>query len=368
MRIKHTFVTLATAVAFVLTADAATLPATGSDTQTQQVVRPLLPAQDNYRVAVFQAGDYWEFSAILKKIRAQVSLDPHGKRITFPDELIHSPGWGLPSERYAGIARSLMNDDSVSMIVAFGSVASVALLQENNGNKPVFCIDIADPLEIGLINPSTGRPVASNFYVDYVPDRWIKSISLLDTLQHIKKIGTLSADSDAARTYSNIRELKTVGRDRGFRVVTYEKLDPAESVESCRKGLETLIAQGVDSVYVPAVNCFDPEHGDPASLYRYLSSHKIRTYAKDGEIPVSLGALIGISTLNYDSIAQYFSSLMFAHILRERQHTDITLPFEPRIFLNATTARALNISVPLNLLINIDGIYDNALPKIIPRE
>ena len=43
---------------------------------------------------------------------------------------------------------------------------------------------------------------------------------------------------------------------------------------------------------------------------------------------------------------------------------EVILPFEPRIYLNNATARRLGITFPVALLINVDGIYDDSLPRI----
>lgn len=335
----------------------------GEGAQFQQMVHRLPYTKKQYAVAYFEAGAYWEFSDILTALRAAIDRDSDGRLLAFPDAFHYSPGWNLSEQAYDAIAKSIMDNPDVDMVVAMGSMASKALLRHNTG-KPVICLDVANPELVGLIDPKTGRSTAANFFADYVPNKWSKSITLMDMLQHIHKIGTLSSNTDAGRTYSNTRELREVGRERGFEVVTYEELDTAESVEACRKGIETLIGQGIDALYVPAVNCFDPDTGNPALLYDILHSHKVKTYAKDGRVPVENGALIGISTLNYDSIGRFFADILLRHVVPGRPAHEATLPFEPKIYLNQVTARKLRIHFPTHLLINVDGVYDATLPDI----
>ena len=338
-------------------------PVSGSE-QLQQHITPLSYTRDTYSVAYFEAGEYWEFTEIFNALQEALKQDSDGGRLAFPQTYHYSPGWDLPEQEYEKLAQSIMDNADIDMVVALGSVASKALFKRNNGKKPVICLDVANPALIGLINLETQKPVASNFFIDYVPDKWNKSITLMDILQHVNKIGTLSSNTEEGRTYSNIKELRDVGRERGFEVVTYEQLDVEESVPSCKKGIEALIAQGIDALYVPAISCFDPKLGDPVMLYGILHDHKVKTYAKDGKIPVANGALIGISTLNYQSIGQFFSSVLLQHVVGSRPHTEAVLPFEPKIYLNLATARKLTIALPVNLLINVDGIYDNTLPPI----
>ena len=146
--------------------------------------------------------------------------------------------------------------------------------------------------------------------------------------------------------------------------MVYEGLDPQATVESCKKGIQELMAQGIDALYVPAIQCFDPELGDPALLFDILHKNKVKTYAKDGRIPVAKGALIGISTLNYQYIGSFFSAALLQHVSPDAKGNEVILPFEPRIYLNNATARRLGITFPVALLINVDGIYDDSLPRI----
>lgn len=336
----------------------------GESRQVQRNIQRLPYAKPAYMVAYFEGGPHWEFSEIQAALLDALAGSDHKRLIRFPQKYHYSPGWNLSESEYAAIARSIMANPDIDMVVAMGSVASKALLTCNNGKKPVICLDVADPPLIGLVDPQTRAATAPNFIVDYVPDKWNKSIALLYTLLPFRKIGTMSSGTREGRTYSNSKELYEVGRERGFEIVVYEGLDPQATVESCKKGIEELIAQGIDALYVPAIQCFDPELGDPALLFDILHKNKVKTYAKDGRIPVAKGALIGISTLNYQYIGSFFSAALLQHVSPDAGGSEAILPFEPRIYLNNATARRLGITFPVALLINVDGIYDDSLPRI----
>lgn len=335
--------------------------------QVAKKVQKLPRAKSVYTVAYFEAGPYWEFTALFKALYEELQAHSEARLLSFPERYRYSPGWDLPDADYDAIAQRVMSDPEIDMVLAMGTVPSKALLRHNNNEKPVFCIDVADPAGSGLIIPHTSQPVAPNFFVEYVPSRWSRSIALMAMLQRFEKIGAMSPDTPEGRTYSNLRELREVGRERGFEVITYERLDSRESVATCKEGLEYLIRQGIDSMYIPALNCFDPEQGDPRMLYELLHKHKVKTYAKDGKIPVANGALIGISTLNYHEQGKFFASLLLQHVSDNAGQNGAVLPFEPKIYLNVATARRLGISFPIPLLINVDGIYDSTLPPLTVR-
>lgn len=324
-----------------------------------------LPEKAVYTVAYFEAGSYWEFDEIFAQLRQVVSQYDRSKKIFFADGYHFSPGWDAGPERYDALAASIMENPDIDMVVAMGTVASVALLKHNAPKKFVVCLDVVDPVQSGLVSRQTQQPVASNFVVDYVPHKWRRSITLLDILHHSTRMGTMATKTQEGLNYSNVNDLREVGRERGFEVVLFDGLDAAESVESCKRGIKNLIDQKIDALYVPAINCFDPQRGDPVQLYNMLHAHGVKTYAKDGRIPVSNGALIGISTLVYDTIGRYFAAALLRQAgLPQPEGLKGGLPFEPKIFLNAATARRLHIAIPVNLLTCVDGIYDDGLPEI----
>ncbi len=328
-------------------------------------VPPFAQQKNVYNVGYFEAGPYWEFDEIYKAIVHDLSKYPQSKALAFPKKYHYSPGWISPKAQQEKIAADIMQNPDIDVVIAMGTVASTMLLAHNNGQKTVICLNVADATYSGLINPNTHRPVAKNFVVDHFPQKWRRSIEILNILQSFQHIGTMAPDTPEGLAYCNIHDLREVGRARGFEVSFYDQIDIAESVESCKRGIEYLIKQDVDAVYVPALNCFDPELGNPDLLYEILHENNIKTYAKDGKIPVMYGALIGISTLNYTEIGTVFAQILLRH-LPNYAHADsaIQLEFEPKIYLNNDTARKLKIQFPLPLLTNVDSIYDDMLPPI----
>ena len=209
----------------------------GESRQVQRNIQRLPYAKPAYMVAYFEGGPHWEFSEIQAALLDALAGSDHKRLIRFPRIIItvpaefvgirpmpplHGPSWLIPTLTWWCLR----------------TVASKALLTCNNGKKPVICLDVADPPLIGLVDPQTRAATAPNFIVDYVPDKWNKSIALLYTLLPFRKIGTMSSGTREGRTYSNSKELYEVGRERGFEIVVYEGLDPQATVESCKKGIE----------------------------------------------------------------------------------------------------------------------------------
>ena len=333
----------------------------GSDVQVE--TRPASSGAMK-KIAYFEAGPYWEFELMRKKVTESLDRLRVLDKVQFPEFLHVSPGWGADSSVYLAEARKLMADPSVDLIMSMGTVATKALLAENNGRTPIVSIDVADPVGSGIIDAETGKG-AVNLTLQYTRDKWQKVFVLFHQALPFHKLGILYHDSPEGRSYSNVNEAREVARDRGFALVEYAKLDQAESAESCAEGVRSLIGQGIDAFYISALNCFDWTQENPRKIFEALHAQGIRTFARDGSVHVRQGALMGLSTLDYVPLGEFYAG----RIARLLGFIPESVPmaehqYSPKITLNMDTARELNLEVPLVLLITADEIFDSSLAPI----
>lgn len=316
------------------------------------------------RVAYFETGPYWEFSLLREKVLESLGHLHVLNQVEFPESLHVSPGWGADPSVYSAEARKLMADPSVDLIMSMGTVATKALLAENNERTPIVSIDVADPVGAGIIDAETGRG-AVNLTLEYTRDKWQKVFVLFHQALPFQKLGILYHDSPEGRSYSNVNEAREVARDRGFALVEYAGLDREESAQSCTEGVRSLINQGVDAFYISALNCFDWTQENPRKIFDALHEQGIKTFARDGSVHVRQGALMGLSTLDYVPLGEFYAGRMARLLgfipesvpMAEHQYS-------PKITLNLDTARYLNLDVPLVLLITADEIFDSSLAPI----
>ena len=316
------------------------------------------------RIAYFEAGPYWEFSLLHEKVVESLGRLHVLNQVEFPESLHISPGWGADSSVYLAEARKLMDDPSVDLIMSMGTVATKALLAENNERTPIVSIDVADPVGAGIIDAETGQG-AVNLTLHYTRDKWQKVFVLFHQALPFQKLGILYHNSPDGRSYSNVNEAREVARDRGFALVEYADLDQEESAQSCAEGVQSLISQGVDAFYISALNCFDWTQENPRKIFDALHEQGIKTFARDGSVHVRQGALMGLSTLNYAPLGEFYAGRM-AQLLG---FLPASVPmfehqYSPKITLNLDTARVLNLDVPLVLLITADEIFDSSLAPI----
>ena len=315
-------------------------------------------------IAYFEAGPYWEFTLLHDEVTAALARLDVLKHLRFPESLRVSPGWEADSSVYLAEARRLMTDPSVDLVISMGTVATKALLAENNKKTPIVSIDVADPVGAGIIDAETGEG-ALNLTIQYTRDKWQKVFVLFHQALPFNKLGIMYHDSPEGRSYSNVNEAREVARDRGFTLIEYAGLDKEESSQSCAEGVRELIGQGVDSFYISALNCFDWTQANPQPIFDSLHSRGIWTFARDGSVHVRRGALMGLSTLDYTPLGNFYAD----RIARLLRLVPDSLPlvqdqYSPKITLNLDTAKDLKLDVPLVLLITADEIFDSSLTPI----
>lgn len=315
-------------------------------------------------IAYFEAGTYWEFSLLRDEVTAALTRLDVLKHVRFPESLHVSPGWEADPSVYLAEARRLMTDPSVDLIISMGTVATKALLAENNKKTPIVSIDVADPVGAGIIDAETGKG-ALNLTLQYTRDKWHKVFVLFHQALPFNKLGIMYHDSPEGRSYSNVNEAREVARDRGFTLVEYAGLDKEESPQSCTEGVRELIGQGIDSFYISALNCFDWTQANPQPIFDSLHAQGIWTFARDGSVHVRRGALMGLSTLDYAPLGNFYAD----RIARLLGLVPESLPlvqdqYSPKITLNLDTASDLKLDVPLVLLITADEIFDSSLAPV----
>ena len=314
--------------------------------------------------AYFEAGPYWEFSLLQKEITKALQQRGVGQYIVFPNEFHISPGWNAPDSVYRAEARKLMANPAIDVIISMGTEATKALLLENNGKTPIMSVDVADPAGAGIVDPVTGKG-ADNLTIRYTKNKWFKVFALFHEALPFRRLGIMYHDSPEGLSYSNVREAREVARERGFNLVEYPFLDKAESLESCTKGVSRLMQQGVDAFYISALNCFDWTQANPQQIFDVLNAAKIKTFARDGSVHVSKGALMGLSTLDYVPLGKFYADHMAAKLGLLPPNTQLEeAAYTPKIALNLVTAQKMGMDLPLVLLISADELFDATLAGV----
>lgn len=340
----------------------------GDPTQADSGMNGTVPQSDTSMgvttIAYFEAGSYWEFSLLYDAVTAGLTRRGVLNRVQLPRHLIISPGWDADDSVYRAEAKKLMADPAVDLIISMGTVATKALLLENNGKTPIVAIDVADPVGAGFINADTGQGVA-NLTIQYTRDKWKKVFTLFHQALPFSKLGIMYHNSTEGLSYSNINEAREAARERGFELVEYAGLDKEESLQSCMEGVRELMNKDIDAFYISALNCFDWTKTNPQPVLDTLHHNRIRTFARDGSVQVQHGALMGLSTLDYSPLGEYYADRIARLLsLVPAESPPVQDTYRPKITLNLDTANTLNIDIPLVLLITADELFDSSIAAV----
>ena len=353
------YATMLCAVAQAAPAGAQAAPA-GSPAALMPRLQPIQPKVAAY----FEAGTYWEFTLLQKEIIKALQQRGVAERFVFPEEFHISPGWNAPESAYRAEARKLMSNPGIDVIISMGTEATKALLAENNGKTPIMSVDVADPAGAGIVDPVTGKG-AANLTIRYTKNKWFKVFALFHEALPFKRLGIMYHDSPEGLSYSNVREAREVARERGFTLVEYPFLDKAESMESCAKGVNRLLREGIDAFYISALNCFDWTQSNPQAMFDTLNARRIKTFARDGSVHVGRGALMGLSTLDYVPLGKFYADHMAARLGLLPPNAQLEeAAYTPKIALNLVTAQKLGMDLPLILLISADELFDATLAGV----
>ena len=306
------------------------------------------------KIAYLEKGHFWLFEATRKAF--QEAMLEKGGNVSYPEALYASPGWDADTAALRQEARRLLESDA-DLILAAGTAAVRALLDENKGQKPILGIALADPMAAGLMKTPEDSGV-DNFSCEVIIDRWKNMYRVFYDIIHFRRLGIMYPAGPDGRVYAAVDDATAISHERGFEVV--EAIIPDESEASCRKGIDELHAKGADAFFIGPLNCFDWSVTDPTPLLRRIHGYGMPTFARDGSQFVQGGALMGFATWDIsptgrklaDAALQVFSGVS----PRSLRLTDTA---EPIIALNLQTARELGIDLPFDVLVAADEIYEN---------
>lgn len=314
--------------------------------------------------AYFEDEPSPDHAFILKHIEAELSERGLGQRLVFPDNLRISLGRQAPKDEYRRAARELMGDSRPDLIISMGLTAAKALVAENNGQTPVIAVNIDDPVGSGLADKATGQ-IPANFIVRADEKKWATIFALFYGGFPFQRLGAMYSSPLEGVAYSRMKEARKVARELGIELIEYPHLDQTESLEACRVGLDWLLQQKIDAFYISDLGCFDSRRGDPQPLLDTLNDQSVKTFAREGSALVRLGALMGLSILDYVPSSKTYADLMAGQLgLPPLEAWSEPKTYAPKIALNLNTAKKLGLDVHAILLFYADELYDSTLEDI----
>jgi len=335
-------------------------PALGAGKSQAAKARPA--AARVFRVGVLEAGPNWVHEKMLEALETAFKAKGWGDRVIFPPDARKTGAWNKGGRNQTqAYAAELMARQDLDCIIGMGTEAALALMAKNNRHTPVVAMTLSDPIASGLVKNEQDSGV-DNLTTAIIPDQWLNMLRMFYSVVHFKKLGVIYTNTRPGRTYANVEDARDVAREKGVPLLEYSSLEGEATAAQCMKGLDALIAKGMDAFYVPDIPCFDWTGNDPRPLFEHLAKHKVSTFARTGVALVQLGALMGSCSFDMRPLGEFHAAQMIA-IFQGRKPRELSMitKGDLGLALNLETARKIGRDFSSDVLVSSDVIVSRTL-------
>jgi ABC-type uncharacterized transport system substrate-binding protein len=375
--------TLLTILFFVLLFTLLPTSSFGSETK----VKPRKNNADKWRVALYQGGDYGDYSKILlatvkglmalgwietdqmpeghgestQKIWSWLSSGIKSEYIDFVSDGFYSADWDetLRENFKEKLLSRVKNKKDIDLILAVGTWAAQDVSSARI-KVPAVGISISDPVASGIIK--SVEDSGNDYFTTRVdPLRDEQQIRIFHDIVGFKCLGIPYEDSTEGRSYAAMNVIERLAKELDFEIVsefTNETNVTSKeiAVESLKKALEKLIKTS-DAIYIPvAPNGLTSE--SITEMVQITNSGGIPTFSQSGSHEVKKGFFMSISESDFKFVGE-FNANTIARILNGAKPGELNQLFEapPKIAINLKTAEVIGFDLPVDVLVAADEIY-----------
>lgn len=270
------------------------------------------------KIGYLEAGLLSTFTETMRATRTALQQRGWVSKLELLKDACFSPGWEPDKKKLVPEkAKELMSRNDLDLIIGAGTSAVRSLLEYNNHRVAIVGVAVSDPVKsVYMLDGKESTFVASeqdsgvdNFTIRIVPNQYKKMFEIFYDEVGFKKLGLLYVDEKNKNNVSSVDDAYEVSKSgRHFEILEQRVENP--KTDDCYQGIEALIKGGMDAFYVPSLSCFDwdepnPEKANPTLLLKLLRDKKIRTFSKQGSRDVQGGAMMALSTVNYNDRGEF---------------------------------------------------------------
>ncbi|MDR1084176.1 MAG: ABC transporter substrate-binding protein [Deltaproteobacteria bacterium] len=326
---------------------------------TQAAAQKRGAPENPYRAAYVSAREYWAFVKFFSLFRDRLEIEGWGSKVAFPGELkLILDDYESPEAKNAAVSRLLDRED-IDLVLSLGTEATQYVLNNNSQGRPVLGCSISNPISSFLIEDAEYSTKPNFTTVIFNNSLANNMFAIFHQFLGFKKLGIVYADNEFARSYSFLNEAREVARDRGFELLEYDRLDSAESYESCVRGVQDLVQRGIDALFITNTACFDTNSNNLKELYTLLYDNHIITLAAEDFDQVRLYALFGYIFMELSPIVIEFQVNQAIKILSGKKTNEIPIKVNAfsQYVINLAAAERLNLIIDDSLLIFSDILF-----------
>ncbi len=354
----------------------------------QGPVKPVTNNGAKWRVALYQGGDYEDYSKILmatikglmemgwietasmpeqkttpsmEKIWSWLSTEVKGEYIDFVQDGFYDADWeeGLRNNLKKDLFTRIETKQDIDLILALGTWAAQDVSRARI-KVPGVGISISDPVAAGIIK-SVEDSGNDYFTVRVDPLRDEQQIRIFHDIVGFKRLGVPHEDSVEGRSYAAMDVIERLAKELNFEIVSEFTQETTASskqiaVESLKTALKNLIKTS-DAIYIPvAPNGLTPE--SISDMVEITNRGGIPTFSQSGSQEVKKGFFMSIAESEFKFVGE-FNANTIARILNGAKPGELNQLFEapPKIAINLKTAEVIGFDLPVDVLVAADEIY-----------
>jgi ABC-type uncharacterized transport system substrate-binding protein len=287
-----------------------------------------------------------------------------GKKLRFMSDGFYSYDWDATKREVlrSEILRRIKEKNDVDLILTVGSAAGFDMAHHVD-RIPVLSLGSSDPVLNKIVKSATDSG-KDNVHALVLDDFYRWQVQRFHSVFHFKKLGLLIAEG--RETQSGLMETKAICKELK---IDFEKaIYPVgtgtddSDYEKMKAALESLIAKGVDAVYLPEFACPNDRYPELMSI---MTSRGIPSFSQVGEEPVSRGVLLGVGAEDMRSYG-LFEAKVIDKVIKGVSPRRIGQIYAQNhgMVLNLKTAMEMGWKPPLDMLMTVEKTFTTHRPQV----
>lgn len=254
----------------------------------------------------------------------------------------------------------LQRKKDIDLMIVTGTVAGIALAKSNH-SVPTLIFSTSDPVGAGIIKSpdDSGR---DNVWAHVDQGQFRRQIQVFHDIFKFKKLGLVFEDTELGRNYIAYNDIKTIAKEGGFKLVSYNVKEPTDISDKWRYywDLRGAYYELVNQVDAMLLTVSPIESKMLSDLITPFYQHRIPVFSQAGAMEVQYGALMSITQNDYPNL-QKFAAETIAKVFHGVKPRRLPQIFEstPRIILNLEVAKKIGYKPSFDILYVADEIYRN---------
>lgn len=255
------------------------------------------------------------------------------------------------------LLRRLTEKGDVDLILAMGTAAGLDMVTGEH-TVPTFVLDVTDPVQAGISRTATdsGR---DHVYVQVLPLREKRQLTLFHKMFHFKRLGIIYEDSPEGRAVVGLHKIEEAAQQNGFSLVRCTFV-PTDTVEErnvhLRQSLKE-VAEATDAVYLTFT--VTAQTLPMNEILQPFIKAGIPTFSQRGVEDTRQGVLMSLSSWKYDEMGEAQAQAVL-QVMQGAKPRSLKQIFSPRLGLaiNLRMAALIDWDIPPEALVAVDELCD----------